>query len=97
MIYNNAILTVKEAADVSVVAAPLGRQGALSRAELGCERFEVYHSETDACVFILVEQWATQADLGAHRLAPGFTEIYQPKVLPLVERTPHLCTLMDEL
>ncbi|MGK0259199.1 MAG: quinol monooxygenase YgiN [Candidatus Azotimanducaceae bacterium] len=97
MIYNNVILSVKNTADVSAVAALLGQQGTLSRAELGCERFEVYHSETDVRVFILVEQWATQADLDAHRLAPGFTEIYQPKILPLVERTPHLCTLMEEL
>ena len=97
MIYNNVILSVKVAADVAVVAALLAEQGKLSRAESGCERFEVYHSETDACVFILIEQWMTLADLDAHRLAPGFTQIYQPKVLPLVERTPHLCKLVDEL
>ena len=97
MIYNNVILTVKAATNVAVVAALLAEQGKLSRAEIGCERFEVYHSETNGRVFILIEQWVSQAHLDAHRLAPGFTEIYQPKVLPLVERTPHLCKLVGQL
>jgi quinol monooxygenase YgiN len=40
-------------------------------------------------VFLLVERWATQAHVEQHRQGKSFLELYQPLVLPLVERTPH--------
>ena len=89
MIYINVVLTVKDAADVPEIKALLSQQGRLSRAEPGCERFEVYHSQTDTRVFLLNEHWADQAAIDAHRKAEAYTTIYQPKVLPKVERVPH--------
>jgi quinol monooxygenase YgiN len=90
MIHLNVVLTVKDAADVERMKTLLAQTATRSRPEAGCERFEVYHSQADARVFLLVEWWATQADLDAHRRGVNFTQFYTPNVLPLVERQPHL-------
>ena len=89
MIYINVVLTVKDAADVAEIQSLLSEQGRLSRDEPGCHRFEVYHSQSDPKVFLLNEHWADQAAIDAHRKATAYTTIYQPKVLPKVERVPH--------
>lgn len=95
MIYANIFLRVKNSADVPVIRELLAEQRRLSLEEPGCERFEVYHSTTDPQTFLLVERWASQAHLDAHRLATAYTTIYQPKVLPKVDRTPHPCELVE--
>ena len=95
MIYNNVLLTVNNLADCPTVAGLLQELAERSRGEVGCQRFEVYQSQSDPQTFMLIEQWATDEDLQAHRGAPSFTQVYQPKVLPLVERTPHLCDLIS--
>lgn len=89
MIYLNVLLTVKEAKDVSTVKELLKKQGELSRQEPGCKRFEVYHSTADTSRFLLSEHWENQDNLDQHRKGKAYTEIYQPKVLPLVNREPH--------
>ena len=94
MLYLNVILTVKDANDVPEIQSLLSEQGRLSRAEPGCLRFEVYHSNNDPKVFILNEHWADQAAVDAHRKATAYTTIYQPKVLPRVDRTPHPAELV---
>jgi len=96
MIYNNVILTVRDRADIDAVARLLQQQAELSRHEPGCARFEVYHSDSDPSVFLLIEQWEDQPALNAHREARAFTQVYRPLVLPLVERSPHLCTLLAD-
>lgn len=58
MIYINVILTVKDLKDVPEIQGLLAEQRRLSREEPGCERFEVYHSQTDPKVFLLNEHWA---------------------------------------
>jgi quinol monooxygenase YgiN len=95
MIYVNVILTAKNESDVAKIKELLTEQAALSRAEPGCERFEVYQSESDKKLFILIERWDTQEDLDRHRKAKAFVEIYEPKVLPLVERIPHPSELVS--
>lgn len=95
MIYANIFLRVKNSADVPVIRELLAEQRRLSLVEPGCERFEVYHSTTDPQTFLLVERWASQAHLDAHRLATAYTTVYQPKVLPKVDRTPHPCELVE--
>lgn len=95
MIYVNIVLTVKDAGDVKEIRGLLGEQGRLSRAEPGCRRFEVYHSQNDPKVFLLSEHWESQEALDMHRKAKAYTEIYQPKVLPRVERTPHPSVLVE--
>ena len=89
MIYVNVTLTVRDEADVGNVRDLLVTQAERSRAEPGCARFEVYQSQADAKVFMLIERWETQAHLDAHRQASAFKEIYEPQVLPLVDRVPH--------
>lgn len=94
MIYLNVILTVKDVGDVAEIQSLLSEQGRLSRAEPGCLRFEVYHSHNDPLVFILNEHWADQVAVDAHRKGAAYTTIYQPKVLPKVERVPHPADLV---
>jgi quinol monooxygenase YgiN len=95
MICITVLLTVKNEADVPKVRDLLAKHGGLSRAEPGCQRFELYHSENDPKVFILNERWETEDLLAQHRLAEGYTTIYVPHVLPLVDRTPHRSTLVS--
>lgn len=95
MIYLNVVLTVKNANDVAEIESLLAEQGRLSRAEPGCVRFEVYHSQNEPQVFILNEHWADQAAVDAHRKAAAYTTIYQPKVLPKVDRIPHPSKLIS--
>ena len=95
MIFINVVLTVKDPKDVAEIQSLLSEQGRLSRHEPGCVRFEVYHSQTDDRVFLLNEHWSDQAAIDAHRKATAYTTIYQPKVLPRVDRVPHPSTLID--
>ena len=94
MLYLNVILTVKDSNDIPEIQSLLSEQGRLSRAEPGCLRFEVYHSNNDPKVFILNEHWADQTAVDAHRKATAYTTIYQPKVLPKVDRVPHPADLV---
>ena len=89
MIYNNVILKARDSGNIETLKKLLTAQAKASLTEQGCERFEVYHSESEPEVFILVEWWATQKDLDAHRSAPHFVNRYLPEVVPLVERNPH--------
>jgi quinol monooxygenase YgiN len=95
MIYINVHLTVRDAKDIDQISKLLSEQGRLSRLEPGCLRFEVYHSQSDRRVFLLNEHWSDQAAIDAHRKATAYTTIYQPKVLPLVERVPHPSDLVS--
>jgi quinol monooxygenase YgiN len=95
MIYLNVWLAVKDAATVEKVRGLLAEAGRLSRAEPGCARWEAYHSNHDPSRFLLHEWWESPAALDAHRLAPAYTTIYQPQVLPLVDREPHPSTLVE--
>ena len=91
----NVWLTVKDAANVETVRKLLAQQVQLSRAEPGCLRFEAYHSEADGQRFLLVERWKEKSDWETHRTAKAVTEIYVPQVLPLVDREPHVSTLIE--
>jgi quinol monooxygenase YgiN len=95
MTYNNVVITVKDEQDVPEIRSLLLEQARLSRLEPGCERFELYQSQTDAKVFILVERWSSPEALDQHRLAKAYMEIYKPKVLPKVDRTPYPCDLLE--
>ena len=89
MIYNNVILKARNSADIDTLKGLLTTQAQVSLTEQGCQRFEVYHSEAEPEVFLLVEWWETQEDLDAHRNATHFVDVYRPQVIPLVERFPH--------
>jgi len=91
----NVVLTVNDPSNVDRVHALLVEASGLSRDEPGCQRFEVYHSQSDPAVFILCERWDSEQALDDHRNGKAYREIYQPKVLPCVERVAHICTLVE--
>lgn len=91
----NVILTVKNEADIERVGNLLREAGRLSRAEPGCRQFEVCHSQNDRRVFLLIERWESKQSWEVHRTAQAYTTIYQPQVLPLVDRTPHVADILD--
>jgi quinol monooxygenase YgiN len=95
MFHLNVWITVKADVNIETVSKLLASQVPLTRAEPGCVRFEVYHSQADPRRFLLVEWWNEKADWEAHRLAKAFTEIYTPQVLPLVDREPHASALIE--
>ena len=95
MITMNILLTVKVEADVQRVRTLLTEAMRKSRQEPGCERFDVYHSQADPCRFTLVDHWASQEALDAHRQAEAYTTIYKPQVMPLVDREGHPVTLLE--
>lgn len=92
MIHLNVILTVRAPADVARVRDLLAETARRSAQEPGCERFEIYQSDAEPAVFMLVERWRDQAALDAHRVGETFQNFYTPNVLPLVERAPHPST-----
>ena len=90
MFHIHVMLTVNDESDVAKVGELLSQAAALSREEKGCERFEVYHSQSDTNVYILLEWWESEQAWKDHRDERAFQEIYQPQVLPLVNRVPHI-------
>lgn len=95
MLCLNVVLTVKNPTDVPTVRDLLAQAMRKSRAEPGCLRFDVYHSAAEPRRFTLVEHWASQEALDAHRLAEAYTTIYKPHVMPLVDREGHPSTLLE--
>ena len=85
----NVLLTVRDPDDVDNVTDALDRAGAESRLEDGCERWEAYRFEDDACRFLLVERWASEDHWSRHRQGHAVTEIYMKEVLPLADREAH--------
>ncbi len=79
-------LTVNDDGDVSAVKQLLAEHSELSGAEPGCVRFESYQSQQVPSTFYICEFWEDHNALDTHREAQGFKQIYQPKILPLVER-----------
>jgi quinol monooxygenase YgiN len=95
MICLNVLLTAKAPANVPKIRDLLVQAMRKSRAEPGCLRFDVYHSTAEPKRFTLVEHWASQEAIDAHRLAEAYTTIYKPQVMPLVDREGHPSTLLE--
>ena len=95
MINLTVILTAKDEADVPKITELLREQSRLTRQEPGCVRFEVNHSQEDPKLFVLNERWESQSALDIHRKARACSEIYFPQVVPLVDRVPHPCDLIE--
>lgn len=72
----------------------LTKQVVLSREEPGCVRFEALESHTVPGTFIVVERWESEAALEAHRGAEAITTVYLPRIMPLVDRTLHMCSTL---
>lgn len=95
MIYLNVWLAVNDPANIATVKELLTQAARLSRSEPGCVRFEVYQSQNDEKRFLLSERWESPDALNVHRTGVAYTTIYQPKVLPLVTREGHPCSLIE--
>jgi quinol monooxygenase YgiN len=88
-------LKVKDKKDIDFVAKCLADISRITLSEEPCcKRLDVYQSENDESVFILYENWDAKGDWEEHRNKRAFKDIYAPKVLPLVERAPHICKLI---
>ena len=95
MICMNIILTVQEDHKIEVVRDLLCEAMRKSRNEPGCERFDVYQSQSNPNEFTMIEHWSSREALDAHRQAEAYTTIYKPQVIPLVERVGHPVMLLD--
>lgn len=96
MVDLTVVLTARESSSVPELRELLLQQARLSREEPGCVRFEVYESTSVPDTFILIERWESQQALDVHRTATGFTTVYAPRVLPLVDRIPYVCRQLDD-
>ena len=90
MVFNNVILRVSNPEDTNQIEALLIQQATISKKEIGCERFEVYQSQSDRELFFLIEQWESEEALDAHRKTENFLNVYMTEVVPKVQREPHL-------
>jgi len=91
----NVFLNVKDAANVDAVRDMLAECGRQSRDEPGCISFEVCHDRDNPLTFILCERWESEQAWIDHKERDAVQTIYLPKVIPLVERTPHFCDLVE--
>jgi quinol monooxygenase YgiN len=91
----NVWLTVKDPKDVPKVAELLTQISRTTIHEDACERIEVYHSASDETKFLLCEHWDSEAGWKGHRDERIFIDVYLAQVLPLVDREPHICTLLE--
>lgn len=84
------ILKIKDLNNLAMLKELLAQQILMSRQEPGCIRLEAHESQAEPGTFFLVEQWASQEALDVHRTAHACTTLYFPKIVPLVDRTPHM-------
>jgi quinol monooxygenase YgiN len=54
----------------------------------GCEQYHLFQSLDDTSRYVLLESWATQEDLDAHRSSPGFGDFR--KIWPLLAADPQV-------
>lgn len=95
MFATNVILTVKNEADIPVVSDLLRKCGQMSRSEPGCRQYDVCHSQSDPKVFLLIERWESKEAWEVHRTAEAYVTLYQPKVIPLVDRVAHISDILE--
>jgi len=91
----NVVLKVINPTGIDAVRESLREAGQLSRKEPGCIAFEVCQAQGDSQIFILCERWESKTDWEKHKQAKAFLTIYQPRVLPNVERTPYFCDVIE--
>lgn len=85
------LLQLKDKKDKEFVGECLKKVSAVTLAEEPCcRKLDVFESESDPRTFILCEEWDRQEDWLEHREKKAYKEIYLPKVIPLVERIPHI-------
>jgi quinol monooxygenase YgiN len=91
----NVHLTVKDPADIPRVRDLLAECGRRSRQEPGCVSYEVCHSQSEPRLFMLIERWSSEQSWQEHRNGEAVQTIYLPQVIPLVDRVPHISTIVE--
>jgi quinol monooxygenase YgiN len=72
-------VTVTTTADnLAEVVEGLNALAAASRAEAGCEGYEIYQSTIEPTRLMIIETWAGDAALSAHQKTPHYTTILPP-------------------
>jgi len=73
------------------VEAILRRMVPATRGEPGCRRYDLFKSNdaSGAMLFYLVEHYADEASLGAHRETEHY-KAYRADILPLLEQPPQV-------
>ena len=64
--------------NLAEVVTGLNALAAASRAEAGCEGYEIYQSTVEPTRLIIVETWAGDEALSAHQQTPHYTTILPP-------------------
>ncbi len=77
MIRLNVFVTINPE-NVAEVIEGLNTLAAASRAEAGCNGYEIYQSTIEPTRVFIVETWANDAALAAHNESPHFTTILPP-------------------
>ena len=70
------------------------RQISRGKSRAACDLKSINHKTTQRN-FFSPNDWESQADLDRHRTAKAYTTIYQPQVMPLVEREGHPSELVS--
>lgn len=91
----NVVLKVKDSANIPQVRRLLMRCGELSRTEPGCLVYEACHATNEPDTFMLIERWQSKEAWELHKTAEAYITIYHPQVIPLVDRTPFFCELLQ--
>lgn len=61
--------------NLTEVVAGLNELATASRAEAGCEGYDIYQSTIEPTKIVIVETWADEASLTAHQQTPHYTTI----------------------
>ncbi|MBX5493324.1 MAG: antibiotic biosynthesis monooxygenase [Chloroflexi bacterium] len=69
-----------------VEAALREMAAAVKRHEPGCSLYHVLRAREDPNVLLLIEHYADEAALAAHRATPHFQQLIEGRVVPLLER-----------
>lgn len=77
MIRLNVFVTISPE-HIDEVVASLNELAAASRAEEGCVAYGIFRNSIKADELVIVETWAGDAALEAHKLTPHYTTILPP-------------------
>ena len=64
--------------NLAEVVEGLNALAAASRAEAGCDGYEIFQSTVEPTRLVIVETWASDAALEAHQKTPHYTTILPP-------------------
>ena len=66
---------IQEGKGADFEAAAVAGTQAVKKTDKGCEMYDLFRSVEDPTRYVMVESWATQADLDAHMKSPAMAEM----------------------